>query len=302
VVDELGQFQGEPAFSVSGGLSRCEYSGSQLRSNAIEVNMPEQESIKGFGTKITHFILATAALMSLWTSAAHSQSDAKDAAAKRGRVQFGQSCGFCHGPDATGARGPDLVRSALVAHDQKGELIGEVIRNGRPAKGMPAIPSTDEQIADIAEFLHARALEALHSSGVPRDYPAEKLLTGNVEAGKAFFEGAGGCKNCHSTMGDLAGVARKYSPVELEARILYPEGKPKSATITLPSSAQIRGTIVQEDEFVIGVREDGGWYRSFSRSKAKVDIQDPLEAHRKLLDKLTQTEMHNLFAYVNTLK
>src|SRR5215471_8503300 len=115
------------------------------------------------------------------------------AAIDRGAKQFQQSCGFCHGQDATGARGPDLVRSSLVAHDVKGELIGDVIRNGRPDKGMPALPLTAEQIGDIAAFLHARAREAVESSGVPSDYPFEKLLTGNAEKCKAFFEGAGGC-------------------------------------------------------------------------------------------------------------
>src|SRR5215472_378261 len=102
------------------------------------------------------------------------------AAVERGQKQFQQSCGFCHGSDATGARGPDLVRSALVAHDLKGELIGEVIRSGRPDKGMPALPMTGEQISDIAAFLHARSKEAVESSGVPSDYPIEKLLTGNA--------------------------------------------------------------------------------------------------------------------------
>jgi cytochrome c oxidase cbb3-type subunit 3 len=240
--------------------------------------------------------------LGLWVSTGHSQTDTKDAAAKRGRTQFAQTCAFCHGPDATGGRGPDLIRSVLVAHDQKGELIGEVIRSGRPDQGMPAIPATDEQVADIAAYLHARALEALNSSGVPRDYPAEKLLTGKAEAGKAFFEGAGGCKNCHSPTGDLAGVARKYSPVELEAHMLYPGDKPKSAVVTLASGEQVLGTVVRNDDFMIGVREDSGWYRSFSRDKVKVEIHDPLEAHRKLLDTLTAAQVHDLFAYVNGLK
>src|SRR5690242_5818116 len=164
----------------------------------------------------------------LWNSAARSQSAAQDSAAKdpaieRGRKQFVESCGFCHGADATGARGPDLVRSPLVAHDVKGDQIGEVIRRGRPDKGMPPLANmTDEQVADIAAFLHERAKEGLESAGIPRSYPVEKLLTGNAEAGKAFFNGAGGCKNCHSPTGDLAGVAGKYSSIELEAHMLYP--------------------------------------------------------------------------------
>jgi len=102
----------------------------------------------------------------LWNSAAWPQAVSQDPAIERGHKQFQQSCGFCHGPDATGARGPDLVRSPLVAHDVKGDKIGEVIRLGRPDKGMPAMPVTDQQVLDIAAYLHARALEAVRSSGV----------------------------------------------------------------------------------------------------------------------------------------
>lgn len=272
---------------------------------APEVTMHEQKFLVELRGKFTvSLVMSVLALgtLGLCATLAHSQTDAKETPAARGKKQFAQSCGFCHGPDATGARGPDLLRSALVAHDQKGEMIGEVIRNGRPDKGMPAIPASDEQIAEIAAFLHARALEALNSSGVPNDYPVEKLLTGNADAGKAFFEGAGGCKNCHSATGDLAGVANKYSSIELEARMLYPGGQKKSAVVTLPTGEQIRGLLVHADDFMIGVRDQSGWYRSFSRSKVRVEIQDPLEAHRKLLDKLTQADVHNLFAYVYSLK
>src|SRR5215469_9088697 len=173
------------------------------------------------------------------------------AAIDRGGKQFQQSCGFCHGADATGARGPDLVRSSLVAHDVKGDLIGEVIRNGRPDKGMPALPLTTEQISDITVFLHARSKEAIESSGVPSDYPFEKLLTGNAEKGKVYFEGAGGCSKCHSPTGDLAGIAHKYNSIELQAHMLYPKEQPVLATVTLPSGEQLSGTISHIDDFMI---------------------------------------------------
>jgi cytochrome c oxidase cbb3-type subunit III len=223
---------------------------------------------------------------------------------ERGRAQFQPACGFCHGPDATGARGPDLVRSTLVAHDVKGDLIGEVIRNGRPDKGMPALPLSADQISDIAAFLHARAKEAIESSGVPSDYPFEKLLTGDVENGKAYFEGAGGCVRCHSTTGDLAGIAHKYNSIELQAHMLYPEKKPILATVTLPSGEQLSGTVAQVDDFVIGIRigDKDGWYRSFPRKQVKVELRDPLEAHRELLPKISQAQMHDLFTYLYTLK
>jgi cytochrome c oxidase cbb3-type subunit III len=236
------------------------------------------------------------------------QAPAKDTATSdRGRKLFEQSCGFCHGTDATGARGPDLVRSPLVAHDVSGNLIGEVIRHGRPDKGMPPMATmTDEQVADIAAFLHARAAEAIESSGVPRSYPVEKLLTGNADAGKAFFNGAGGCKNCHSPTGDLAAIATKYSPIELEAHMLYPGGREATAqataVVTLPSGEQIKGPLVHADDFMVSLRDASGWYRSFSRDRVKVEVQDPLGAHRELLGKLTRAEVHNLFAYLETLK
>src|SRR5712692_5979333 len=98
----------------------------------------------------------------LWNSLAWPQAVSQDPAVERGHKQFQQSCGFCHGPDATGARGPDLVRSPLVAHDVKGDKIGEVIRLGRPDKGMPPMVLTDPQVLDIAAYLHARAAEALN--------------------------------------------------------------------------------------------------------------------------------------------
>jgi len=237
------------------------------------------------------------------SAAAQAEPKAKDPAVERGHNLFVQTCGFCHGADATGARGPDLVRSPLVAHDVKGNLIGEVIRSGRADKGMPAMPMTDEQVSDIAAYLHSRAEEALNSSGLPKEYPVEKLLTGNVAAGKAFFDGAGGCKKCHSSTGDLAGIAGRYPPLDLEARMLYPEGpQKKTAVVTLASGEQIKGPLVHQDDFVVALRDASGWYRSFSREHVKVEIHDPLAAHQEMLGNLTQADVHNLFAYLESLK
>jgi cytochrome c oxidase cbb3-type subunit III len=261
----------------------------------------------GRACKAAIFLAALVAFMLevTWSSAARSQTNARDEASERGQKQFQQSCGFCHGADATGARGPDLVRSPLVAHDVKGDLIGDVIRHGRPDQGMPPLSLTDEQVSDIALFLHVRAAEALESARVPKAYPVEKLLTGNVEAGKAYFHGAGGCKNCHSPTGDLASIATKHSPIDLQARMLYPGIRhtySSVAVLTLPSGEQVKGPLEHADDFVIALRDASGWYRSFSRDRVKVELQDSLAAHRELLDKLTQADVHNLFAYLQTLK
>ncbi len=254
-----------------------------------------------FAISITS-LLAFVFFLATSNSPARQRAETPDPAIERGHKQFGQACGFCHGLDATGARGPDLVRSPLVAHDVKGDLIGEVIRHGRPDKGMPAMPMTDAQVSDIAAFLHARSAEAMSSSGLPNVYSVEKLLTGNAEAGKAFFDGPGGCSGCHSPTGDLAKVASKYSPIELEAHMLYPGGRHTTLVVTLPSGEQIKGPHVHADDFVVSLHDASGWYRSFSRDQVKVELQDPLAAHRDLLGKVTQADVHNLFAYMETLK
>ena len=226
-------------------------------------------------------------------------------AIERGRTQFKSSCGFCHGDDATGNRAPDLVRSALLSRDEKGELVAPVIRNGRPDKEMPAFPTLSEAvIADIVLFLHKQAYDAMHSNGIPNDYPLAKLLTGNASDGKAYFNGAGGCSGCHSPTGDLAGVARKYGPLSLQQRFLYPSAGAKlTATVTLPDGQKMEGRVVHNDEFEIAITAADGWYHSWPRSGLKdVEIHDPLTAHRELMNKYTDKDIHNLFAYLVTLR
>src|ERR1700722_12898025 len=49
------------------------------------------------------------------------------AAAARGEKLFAPNCAFCHGEKARGAAGPNLVRSAVVLHDEKGELVGPAV-------------------------------------------------------------------------------------------------------------------------------------------------------------------------------
>jgi cytochrome c oxidase cbb3-type subunit 3 len=128
------------------------------------------------------------------------------------------------------------------------------------------------------------------------------LLTGNAAAGKAYFNGAGGCSHCHSPSGDLAGIAKKYSPADLQARFLYPPNVPKTATVTSASGQRINGELVYQDAFSIALKGRDGWYRSWPRDKVTVQIHDPLAAHLELLHKYTEKDVHDLFAYLETLQ
>lgn len=223
-------------------------------------------------------------------------------AVKRGQLAFKAACGFCHGDDATGSRAPDLIRSVTLSHDVNGEQLGPVIRNGRPDKGMPGFPMSNDKMADIVAFLHAQLLAALHSNHVGGDYPLEKLLTGNAAAGKAYFNGAGGCSGCHSPTKDLAGVAKKYQPIDLQSRFLYPAGPKPKVTVTTQDGKQFTGTLLHRDPFDLAMKDAEGRYHSWPAESVKAEVNDPLEAHRALLTKLTDTDVHNLFAYLETLQ
>src|SRR5271167_3474496 len=138
-----------------------------------------------------------------------------------GGALFRQDCSFCHGRDAGGGEtGPDLTRSKLVTADVDGEKISVVVRNGRPDKGMPPFDRTEEQIASLVAFIHTQQYRALTRTGGRKGVDVSDLQTGNVEAGKRYFEGAGGCSTCHSPTGDLAGINSRYRGLELEEQML----------------------------------------------------------------------------------
>ncbi len=156
----------------SASLARCPVSRIAVDSGqGVALRAERQPPLALAGIVLASILILAASL--------RAQSPSR-AIVARGEAQFKQSCGFCHAPDATGARGPDLVRSKIVAHDVNGNLIGEVIRKGRPDQGMPPLPLDTGQITAIAAFLHHRAHEALESGEVPDKYPLAKLLRRQV--------------------------------------------------------------------------------------------------------------------------
>jgi mono/diheme cytochrome c family protein len=224
-------------------------------------------------------------------------------AVERGQKAFVMACGFCHGATAKGGEsGPDLVRSPIVLDDENAETIGPVILKGRPDRGMPAFALPATQVSDIAAFLRSRTQAAINR----REYKLQNIVTGDAKAGQAFFNGAAKCNTCHSPSGDLAGVGKKYEPVVLQMRFLYPargpQRKPTEVTVTPPSGKPVSGTLENIDDFTIGMRDAEGAYRSWGRESVKVEIRDPYAAHAELLKKYTDTDMHNLLAYLVTLK
>jgi cytochrome c oxidase cbb3-type subunit III len=229
------------------------------------------------------------------------------AAVERGQKIFVGNCGFCHGTTAQGGdTGPDLVRSPLALDDERGDKIGPVIEQGRPSKGMPAFHLPADQIQDIAAFLRSRQQAAIDRNA----YSILNVVTGDRDKGRDYFNGAGRCHSCHSPTGDLAGIANKYDAVTLQSRFLYPRPRPRDAqpvrsevTVRLASGQSVSGTLEYLDDFDVALRDASGDYHSFSRdARVKIEIHDPLAGHAELLKKYTDADMHNLLAYLVTLK
>jgi mono/diheme cytochrome c family protein len=228
------------------------------------------------------------------------------AAVARGQQQFVAQCGFCHGSTGKGGNnGPDLVRSVLVLHDEgSGNEIRPVILNGRPAKGMPKFSMTDSQIMDMAAFL----LSLSHAAVNRGEYKILDVVTGNPQAGKAYFEKR--CASCHSPTGDLAHLAGRYEPATLQSRFLYPRTRltPKgqsTVTVTLPSGEKFSGVLDQIDDFSVSLFDSTGQYRSWPVSESngiKAVVTDPLKGHEDLLKQYSDADMHNILSYLVTLK
>lgn len=234
-------------------------------------------------------------------------------AVARGKKVYRPDCASCHGSLARGtATGADLVRSDVVLHDHYGDTLGPYLRQRHPAsKGTPVASLTQNQIQDLSHFLHEQVEETLRSGPYTK---VLNVLTGDPQAGAAYFNGAGACATCHSIHGDLAGIASRYDAPTLQQRLLFPRTfvpghgpmaapKPVTVTVTLNDGESVSGTLIQIDDFNIALRDAAGAYRSWSRTpQIRIERHDSYAAHDELLEKISDRDIHNLVAYLETLK
>jgi len=240
------------------------------------------------------------------------------AAVERGQKLLVDQCGFCHGANARGGSGgPDLTRSALVQTDEEGKQIGEFLAVGRPDRGMPKFDLSQSQVSDVAAVLHA----AIYLNSNRRLYKILDIVVGDAKLGQAYFNGAGRCSSCHSPTGDLKGVGVKYEPATLQGRLLLPRGRERASrapsaplyadptglkvTVTLPSGETASGGLVRLTDFEVTIYDAGSSRtRSWLRTGdiPKVVVTDPLQAHVDHLTKWTDADMHNMTAYLASLK
>ena len=236
------------------------------------------------------------------------------AGADRGRKIYAAECVTCHGPSARGTeRGANLIRSPIVLRDRYGNSIGPVLKKGHPMQ-TGAFNLTDAQITDISHFIWQRINDTLRGSDV---FEPGDVLVGDPKAGEAYFNGEGRCATCHSVTGDLAGYGKRFQPVDIQQRFVFPNtaggrGRGRAAgptrqqvtvTVTQPDGTSASGVLVSMDDFHVALRTTTGDYRSWTRTPAlKIVKTEPLAAHVELLDRLTDKAMHDVVAYLVSLK
>jgi len=235
------------------------------------------------------------------------------AAVERGRTVFGEKCGSCHRANARGGQGlpgPDLIRSVLVLQDVNGRQIAAHLQSAH----QPAVALSAAEEAAVATFLHREITYAAERT----NYQLQHVMVGNARAGEAYFNGAGGCSKCHSPTGDLKGIGTRHDGPALQSLIAFGaigggrgRGEPAAASrtarraaVTLPNGETFSGVLLRLTDFDVTIRDDEGTQRSWLRSASGpvVKVTDPLQGHVDLLPKYTDADIHDLAAYLTTLK
>lgn len=228
------------------------------------------------------------------------------AAATRGAKLYGSDCARCHGEDARGIPpAPDMLRSEAILHDRRENFHGKEL--GPLLRTLPDhnFKYDDKQLNDLSQFF-AQSIGKILRSGY-NDQPTS-LLSGDAKAGEAYFNGAGGCNKCHSATGNLAGVATRYTTAALQQKFLFPGSGfgtklRTQVTVTMPGGKVYSGDVVRIDDFNVTVRTPDGISHTVSRTPGiKVTTVNPYAAHDALLGKYTDADIHNLTAYLDTLK
>ena len=274
--------------------------------------------------------------VSLWSIAALGQSrggvasfpaqqrdPADPALVARGRAIYDTECRRCHGADLRGGEqgGSNLLRETRVLNDREGELLQTVIQGSHTSRVSAGDLSADD-VKALAAFIHSIVAQSPGQGAPPPGPPVElKVLVGDAAAGERFF--ASRCAGCHSVTGDLKGIGdRNLGPAQLQnlwvaggrggrgGRGADPTPPPmttrREATVvvTLPTGQKYEGRLERIDDFMVSLTQADGTPRTIRRNGdvPKVEVRDPLEAHRDLLPVYTDKDIHDVTAYLVTLK
>ena len=232
----------------------------------------------------------------------------------RGQALYGINCRSCHGVDLRGGEleGPNLLRSQLVLRDEQGELIGPVILEGRSSPGVGEMPPqalSENDVRAVVAYIHDILSTASRQGGPPPGEEVElDILVGDATAGQAYF--AARCTSCHSPTGDLEGIGARIPDAQelqntwVRGAVRGADRPPVTVTVTPPSGERVEGRLERLSDFLVVLTDAGGRHRSFARrgETPRVEVDDPMAVHRELLLVYSDTDIHNVTAYLATLQ
>jgi cytochrome c oxidase cbb3-type subunit III len=235
------------------------------------------------------------------------------AVVEHGKTLYAINCQGCHGRDLRGGDmgGPNLLRSQVALADQHGEGIVPIIQGARQAMGMPKIGLSIEDSNAVAAYVRSVVAMIGKQGTPPEQQMPVNIVVGNAAAGQAYFDAK--CKSCHSPEGDLRGIASRVSNPKMLQNLWITgrmRGEPAdphataTVTVTPASGPAVEGQLVHIDDFIVSLKLPDDTSLTFQRlgGQPKVVVHDPLQAHKDMLPAYTDADIHNVTAYLVTLK
>ena len=251
----------------------------------------------------------------------------------RGGTLYAAACQACHGADAKGgpSNAADLTASPIAQGNDPRQLL-LFLAAGRPDRGMPAFDFTEVQASDLSAKIRSMRMAAVaptpaaSSAAAPAAVaaapaaPQESIVVGDVALGRKFFNGpVGRCLMCHSvTPGEvseatnLAHIGSKYAERQLQNVMVLNRAQgwvPSTnkyivAEVSWADGRTERGYLHSVSDFQVAIRAEDGGGKVFDivDGQPKVVLKDRMQEHIDLIPKYRNADIHNLTAYLTSLK
>jgi putative heme-binding domain-containing protein len=216
-------------------------------------------------------------------------------AVKAGGSLFAARCADCHGPDATGNRGPDLT--TLWTRGATDERVFGTIRTGVAGSIMPPSAAPDTELWAIVAYLR----------GISTVPPLQ--TRGDAALGRSLFDAQ--CAGCHRAGADGGGgigpdltqIARARSREALVQSIRDPSAVVadgyRAIALRARGGKTLGGILKHEDAFSLQIATDDGRLLGVS-TDALVEVTRGKDSPmpRFGADRLGDAELENLLAFL----
>jgi putative heme-binding domain-containing protein len=177
-----------------------------------------------------------------------------------GRKLFLASCSGCHGANAEGGRGPNLIEGRILRRLDDAALFAS-IKSGVPGTDMPPTNLPDDQIRSVAAYVRSLSAPAYQTK-----------VDGDADAGAAVFFGQAGCSGCHMIRGrggflgpDLTDIGALRTVQQLREALLKPSARIadgyEGVRVTMRDGSKISGVARNANNYSMQILQKNGALR-----------------------------------------